>query len=197
MSPQLTHPQVVCALDEALETSSRQSWRSSSAEVQIPRSVSSLLAPTFPTSRSLPNGDPLSILPSLSKIEALHGSYLAIALPPSAGKYHDHFSTGNGSPEAGSPRIGFHPSATSPAEATAARAPAPAQTKDWKISGATVGVGDKLCGHADAAATTALAMERRAGEIELPGGGRTRVRVGLCSGAVCCAVIGVDRPRFR
>ena len=55
----------------------------------------------------------------------------------------------------------------------------------------------KKWGHADAASATALAMVQHVGGIERPDGGWTRLRIGLCSGSVCCAVIGADQPRFR
>jgi hypothetical protein len=148
------------------------------AEVPIPWSTST---------RSLPTG----IITCLSKIEALHGSYLAIAHPSSSACHHDNCCTGNScGSEAASASASWHPSAVPPVDTAG-------QKGKKEASSDAGGRVDQIWRHSDAAATAALTMVRRVGEIERPGGGRTRVRVGLCSGEVCCAVIGADRPRFR
>jgi hypothetical protein len=136
--------------------------------------------------------------PSLSKIEALHGSYLAIALPPSSG---ENFSTCSSRDNLTLHGSGAGLISTSDRSVAVRQSdgssPAPALADEKAVPFASAGARMGAWGHADAAAAAALLMTRRAGEIELPGGGRTRVRVGLCSGVVCCAVIGADRPRFR
>ncbi len=180
----------MCALDAALEDSSGQSWKL--RPPSPPQSTCSPLVP--PTYQSLPTGTP----PSLSKIEALHGSYLAIALPSSAGESHGQCSTGDFSEACHRANTGVPSHEHFPATRTAnAAAPASAPAGEGAEPSRSDTAGDKLWGHANAAATTALAMARRVGGLERPGGGRTRVRIGLCSGAVCGAVIGADRPRFR
>ncbi len=188
------HPQVVCALDAALDASGGHSQRSS-CDSSLPESTS-----RSPSSKDSPSQAICTSELSFTKIEALHGSYLAIALPSSAGQYHsiscspDSKTLHQGGADSASIRLGAHSLGVRPSDGLA---PAPPIEEEVRSATAVAGVDNVTCGHAEAAAAAALLMARQAGEIELPGGGRTRVRVGLCSGAVCCAVIGEDRPRFR
>ncbi len=61
--------------------------------------------------------------------------------------------------------------------------------------------GDVSCGdtygHRESACRVAAAMVEAVGAVQRPDGAATRLRVGLCTGPVCCAVVGDDRPRFR
>jgi hypothetical protein len=96
------HPQIVCSLDMALEDCQKERLRASPIEeisMNQTSFSSSLLPLCSPLASVLPNCQlpPTGTFRSLtlSKIEALHGSYLAIVFPSSAGKFSGNDSTGN------------------------------------------------------------------------------------------------------